>query len=523
MELKCPKHHVPLDIKNMILLASGVQFSTMVGACPFCRTKYINRRIFNCSSVVVDKVRYEFSETMCASFPFDEDKEHQRLKENLRLMEARADQEKRDKAKQAARKKELEKQRKQQELSKELEAERLKKIYKENPKQIYHPAFITKCESIPDRCPFDDDELFYVPVYRKRFKDKRGWCCFRCSRLFVLEPEHKSYTTVKEGKKPKKDTSKTVMQAADRKEQTHSDNRLANNINKIDTEKWIQAQKDPYTNLPASTILVANLMGNGQKVGYVVIVADAGEQNAERGIYWVGRAIPSMILFAICTQKKGHFSYKGKDYRVINYQKINDTEKYFRIISRFCNPSNPQTVYVFSHKNLPHFQQNDYEVVTAMIPCGNLDFPVPISVYYEKSTMRYFINEELYILARERYGLPYIRLRPESQSKSGNGFNELRKNSYLNLLGYSVNVNDGLTCEDRHNLLGRIMDFQLLSKSEIMNHLEWLLRTRGNMPHMENAIFEWRTDLRFVSEYDMIRQRTIWVERFKTQYSSYDI
>ena len=298
---------------------------------------------------------------------------------------------------------------------------------------------------------------------------------------------------------------------------------MVNEVNKIDTEKWIRAQKEPYTDLPASTILVANLMGNGQKIGYVVIVADAGEQNAERGIYWVGRAIPSMILFAICTQKKGYFSYKGKDYRVINYQKINDTEKYFRIISRFCNPSNPQTVYVFSHKNLPHFQQNDYEVVTAMIPCGNLDFPVPISVYYEKSTMRYFINEELYILARERYGLPYIRLRPESQSKNGNGFNALRKNSYLNLLGYSVNVNDGLTCEDRHNLLGRIMDFQLLSKSEIMNHLEWLLRTRGNMPHMENAIFEWRTDLRFVSEYDMIRQRTIWVERFKTQYSSYDI
>lgn len=518
MELKCPKHHVPLDVKNMVLFTSGVQLPTVVGVCPFCRTKYINRRIFNCNSVVIDKIRYEFSETMHDSFPFDEEKEHQRIKENLRLIEATAHQEKRNKAKQEAREKKLEKQRIQQEHSKELEAERLKKIYQENPKQVYHPAFITKCKSIPDRCPFDGDELFYVPVHRKRFKDKRGWCCFRCSRLFVSEPDHKSNTTTKENKDKNKDVSKVAKLIVDKEKKICFEHQP---IKKVDIEKLIHTQKEPYKDLPPSTILVANLLGNGQRIGYVIIVANACEQDAEKGIYWVGRAIPSIILFAIRIQKKGCFSYKGKDYKVINYQKVNEAEKYFNVISRFCNPSNPQTVYVFSHKNLPHFQQNNYEVVTAMVPCGNLDFPVPISVYYEKSTMRYFINEELYTLAREKYGLPYMRLCAESQNPGSSGFSELRKNSYLNLLGYSVNANDGLTSEDRHRLLSKIIDCRLLSKSEIMNHLEWLIRTRGNMPHMENAVFEWRADLRFVSEYDMIKQRSIWVDRFKTQFFSY--
>ena len=92
MELKCPKHHVPLDVKNMVLFTSGVQLPTVVGVCPFCRTKYINRRIFNCNSVVIDKIRYEFSETMHDTFPFDEEKEHHRIKENLRLIEATAHQ-----------------------------------------------------------------------------------------------------------------------------------------------------------------------------------------------------------------------------------------------------------------------------------------------------------------------------------------------------------------------------------------------------------------------------------------------
>ena len=34
-------------------------------------------------------------------------------------------------------------------------------------------------------------------------------------------------------------------------------------------------------------------------------------------------------------------------------------------------------------------------------------------------------------------------------------------------------------------------------------------------PNMENAIAEWREDLRFVSQYKMQKQRSIWVGAFK--------
>ena len=39
------------------------------------------------------------------------------------------------------------------------------------------------------------------------------------------------------------------------------------------------------------------------------------------------------------------------------------------------------------------------------------------------------------------------------------------------------------------------------------------------MPHMDNAVAEWKTDLQFVSAYNVDRQRKVWVDEFRAKYN----
>lgn len=276
--------------------------------------------------------------------------------------------------------------------------------------------------------------------------------------------------------------------------------------------------------LPRSTILVAllSVIDYGD-IGYVVVVANEHEQNSEAGIYWVGRTLPSMVLTAIGTESRRCFQYKDVRYKVENYEAFQDTKKYLDIIARFCSPASPQTIYVFAQKNLEHFQCENYELVTAMVPCSNSPFPAPITVYYEKLTHRYFINESSYTLARQRYGLPYLRLGLSMEGIIHGSFGSLKEHSELYLLGYSVSTLDGMDTEGRRKLLSEIIDSGVLPKQEIMIHLEWLINTRNGMTHMKNAVDEWKSDLVFISQYHVSSQREIWVNAFKSKYSGFRV
>ncbi len=172
--------------------------------------------------------------------------------------------------------------------------------------------------------------------------------------------------------------------------------------------------------------------------------------------------------------------------------------------------NSPKTVRIFRHKNIAFYQSNDFEMITAMIPCANGGTLVPVTVYYRKSTNQYFINETTYDSIRNRYGLPYLKLKSApSSGNSADRFSAYREHSELNLFGYSVSESSGLSVRSREELLGQLIDNGLLRKSDIVNHLEWLIRSRKNYTNMDHAIREWEHDLRFVNEYKMDKQRSI--------------
>ena len=132
---------------------------------------------------------------------------------------------------------------------------------------------------------------------------------------------------------------------------------------KYQHEQNIQAAKQnsiklpkKISEIPKSTILEVSLSAKlVGKIGCVAIVANQLDQAAESGIFWVGRTFASMILAAIQIDPDRQFNYKGIEYQIDSIVEYSESKKYFGIISRFCNPTSPQTVFVFSQKNIELF------------------------------------------------------------------------------------------------------------------------------------------------------------------------
>lgn len=278
---------------------------------------------------------------------------------------------------------------------------------------------------------------------------------------------------------------------------------------------------EAISSTPKSAILVADITSSDKHIGQMAIVTEANEQSGKNGVYWIGRSRSAAILVAIGTGGST-FSYKDCVYSIASFKLYGNAQKYIGIVSRFCNPDHPETVYIFSHKTIASLQSDNFESVTAMVPCANSSYPVPIQVIYDRVHHRYFLNDTTYSLIRQRYGLPYLRTVDVSNVGNNSGslsFAHLKPESELKRLGYNVNAQNGAPLEERRQLLRNLMDTGIMGKPKIINHLEYLIKTRSSMTNMENAILEWRSDLKFVLRYDIDKQRKIWVDAFRSKYS----
>lgn len=530
MGVLCPKHHIELKIEPITLSIAGRLFSATIGICPQCTAKYINRVLFNGGNTFsIDNIRYEYLQGLSTAFPLDpladakleEERLEQQRKEELERQKKLAEQrnkelkeqqkKKEEERKRAAdirrkkiaesrRKAEKEKQRKEQDYQNKF------KKYEQNRRKKFRPAFVAYFEEIPQQCPYDSKSLIFLQnVQTNITKSKKGFCCLYCSRLFLLDQKtihsRNNLNKRKSGDHPFKMFSK---------EETQSHDYLkANSIYALSP-----------SDIPSSTILIAQLQEeeNGD-IGFIVVVADVNDQDTKNGIYWIGRTLSAMILAALQINPKKIFNFKGKTYCVQSFEAYHDTEKYLEVISRFCNPNSPQTVYLFAQKNIAQYNNQNYEMVTAMIPCAGNSFPVPINVYYDKVANQYFINEATYKSIQKDYGLPYLRLRPAASEVKAGIYGGLKTQSELRLYGYSVSASDGAPLESRRQLLRSLIDNGIMTKHEVINHIEWLITSRRNMNHMENAISKWQSDLMFITGYRVSDQNMIWVRTLRTKYT----
>ena len=213
------------------------------------------------------------------------------------------------------------------------------------------------------------------------------------------------------------------------------------------------------------------------------------------------------LLGRIAHDQLGEFSSKYGTIKIHDYKVWSGQEHHLDGFTRFCDPENIQNITIMRQNNISR-DSDEYEMVTALVYCANRVEPVYIDVYYSKQQNKYFINEESYRQYRMRYGLPYVHLVADEYDGDMD-YGNLRKNSELNLYGYTVAKAAEMTTGERQRLLQQLMDNGLMSKHQIVNHLEWLIHRQSGRIKMEDACDCWKEDLRFVNNYRISTQRKI--------------
>lgn len=253
------------------------------------------------------------------------------------------------------------------------------------------------------------------------------------------------------------------------------------------------------------SVYLSHIEEKSTKKERIFIVDDAKLQDNDT--IWVNRSLSKAILTALLQDTK-NFYCKGKQYQIVEFTIVSSAGENFLLTRLFNDPDEIKTVYVYSFKQISDIE-NRYEAVTAYVCCTNTEVPVPINVYYDSNTDTYFINDITYQQYASKYGLPMMKLKPYQQSNS-KGRMELADISPLRLYGYTVAESNGLSTEQRENLLANLIDSDLMSKVAIKNHIEWLLNMHEGNIFYEDACQKWMQDLKFVDKYHINNQRIVW-------------
>jgi hypothetical protein len=116
------------------------------------------------------------------------------------------------------------------------------------------------------------------------------------------------------------------------------------------------------------------------------------------------------------------------------------------------------------------------------VPTGGVRLPRPVP----------FSTQTASIGPDGRLTWPVTLVEPENQAPEP--IDGLNVESELMKLGYSVARHVPLSQRQQRLDLG----VQRLGLPRVVNHLSWLIRTRSNRPHLEQAVANWRDDLEWL-------------------------
>ena len=142
--------------------------------------------------------------------------------------------------------------------------------------------------------------------------------------------------------------------------------------------------------------------------------------------------------------------------------------------------------------------------------------PVKINVNYCKNCKQYFIGLDEYKRYQEQFGALLGNYSFQNINFTrGKGFAQLADESPLHLCGYTVNQTDNLSPRQRRLILENMMDHNILGKPEIINYLEFFIRSNKNQSKKQSAVQKWTDDLNWVRNFNINRQRKFLISQIK--------
>lgn len=140
---------------------------------------------------------------------------------------------------------------------------------------------------------------------------------------------------------------------------------------------------------------------------------------------------------------------------------------------------------------------------------------IEINAFYCKNCKLYYIYDSQYKKLLS-YGIPICPIHEEIKFfDKGIGFDRFKTESLLRQFGYNVGLTDNLSQKSRQKLLGLILKENLMSKTEILSHLNFLVNSRSGQSKMKNAITKWNEDINYVTTLHVNKKRTVRIRAFR--------
>ena len=126
-----------------------------------------------------------------------------------------------------------------------------------------------------------------------------------------------------------------------------------------------------------------------------------------------------------------------------------------------------------------------------------------INIGYCKQCDKYIMLISDYIKIS---GSPICEVRDQTTGRVYNKMHNIygmnSAESVLHQYGYNVRAGNGLSSMDRQQILLKVMDNGVLSKNQIISHLEYCINMASGRLNMDSAIRKWSMDLDFVRCYN---------------------
>jgi len=172
-----------------------------------------------------------------------------------------------------------------------------------------------------------------------------------------------------------------------------------------------------------------------------------------------------------------------------------------------------------------HHVQDIQATFTTISRSGNVT-KITVPAGYCPDCKIYFIMDNIYQRIKHS-GVPICRTMDEksytsavSPDMSGMGlYGHLAQESVLRQFGYSVGQEEDLSREQRRNILSAIIDYNVLTKSEIISYLEYFINSRKKQKNPDGslkfrvALERWRQDRDWIGGYKIGTFREVAIRR----------
>ena len=151
----------------------------------------------------------------------------------------------------------------------------------------------------------------------------------------------------------------------------------------------------------------------------------------------------------------------------------------------------------YSCTNYKHAIIRINAAVKVKTPDGIYGFQVPAA--YCPKCNRYYILERYYdSLRKHGYICCKIDMFDTLQKNDGTIFDTFHDKSILSIYGYNVDRQKGLSEKERHTILDFIIDNEIQTTQQVINHLEQNISLRKHDSSMKSAIQKWEKDIEYV-------------------------